>query len=380
MCGDFRAPAWRSDFANGLTTFLLFENSGRRVETMNRRKGRSFMSIRRKNTGWFTGAMLAGCISILLLASPATGGVDDRNAELVRAAANGDLSKVNSLLDSGADVNAKDDYSRTALLNAVNGGNREMVKLLLANKADINTIQGPRGNTPLIEAVVSKRVGIALMLLDKGADINAVNKSGSSPLDEAVELGDTNIAKLLLRRGADINSTNDHHTLPLIQAVRKNDTSMMKFLFENGVDVNKKTRTGRTALMSAVFAQLLEPVVMLLDKGAEVNAKTHAGWTALMEASGSFPEPEPKLTWVDRIGITLQYIVRVPGYILGHKPPCFWLPSREDRRDPQIVELLMQKGADVNARDEHGRTALQVARKAGHTGIVNLLKAHGAKE
>ena len=48
-------------------------------------------------------------------------------------------------------------------------------------------------------------------------------------------------------------------------------------------------------------------------------------------------------------------------------------------RPPAVVKLLIEKGADINARDNSGRTALMIASKNGHTQIVELLKAHGAK-
>ena len=61
------------------------------------------------------------------------------------------------------------------------------------------------------------------------------------------------------------------------------------------------------------------------------------------------------------------------GSTLGPKYP-------DEVSDPQIVKLLLQQGADVNARDQDGWTALKRAQRRGATEIVQLLMAHGAKE
>ena len=61
----------------------------------------------------------------------------------------------------------------------------------------------------------------------------------------------------------------------------------------------------------------------------------------------------------------------------GGKTP---LISASESSQPEVMKLLLDKGADTNAKDKHNRTALKLAAEGSHTQIVELLKAHGAKK
>lgn len=76
-----------------------------------------------------------------------------------------------------------------------------------------------------------------------------------------------------------------------------------------------------------------------------------------------------RLSWYQRLWIKLGLPVRI------ERIPCFGLWEKAE-----AIKLFLKWGADANAKDNHGRTALMLASDKGHTEIVKLLKAHGAQE
>jgi ankyrin repeat protein len=154
----------------------------------------------------------------------------------------------------------------------------------------------------------------------------------------------------------------------LIKAAGPGDLELVKTLLDKGADVNARDNRGKTALMSAVWGGDLKVVQLLLDWGADANAKTIGGRTALMEAASRDRQLEDN--WY--FGLWPLFRALLHGAAVGRYP--------DGREDPQIVRLLIRKGADVNAKDQDGWTALKRAQKRGSAEIVEMLKAHGAKE
>jgi uncharacterized protein len=113
-------------------------------------------------------------------------------------------------------------------------------------------------------------------------------------------------------------------------------------------------------------------VRLLLDRGVDVNAMTISGSTILMMAVTGFEATEKSHNrfWEKLANLLIR--------LFGGVPFGPHYPSRE--ADPQIVNLLLQKGADVNAKDRNGETALKKAQRRGSAQIVEMLKKHGAKE
>ncbi len=264
-------------------------------------------------------------------------GVSDMNAQLIKAAADGNQQAVQSALANGADVNVKTTDGWTALMKASQKGHVEIVKLLLDNGADVNVKEIRYGTTALYIASYNGHVEIVKLLLEKSTDINVKGAGiGATALYIASQKGRVEIVKLLLDKGADVNLKTTDGTTALIAASEIGHVEIVKLLLDKGADVNVKSTTdGWTALIMASQDGYLRIVELLLAKGADVNAKSTNGVTALYLASQN-----------------------------GHA---------------ETVKLLLDNSADVNTKDTtYGSTALIVAKYKNHKEVVQLLEKAGA--
>jgi ankyrin repeat protein len=131
----------------------------------------------------------------LLFPQSAVNPKQELNDQLYEAVRKGDAAAVTSLLDKGADVNAKFRYGATALFKAAERGNLEVVKVLLDHGADVKVKDTFYGATAMTWALDGKHVGIVRLLLEKGAgDAEDVLMTGTRENNEE-------LVKLALERG-----------------------------------------------------------------------------------------------------------------------------------------------------------------------------------
>ena len=106
-----------------------------------------------------------------------------------------DQAAVKSLLDAGADPNARDDAGRTPLHFAAQEGATDAAHLLLGRSAQVDLVDR-YGNTALWTSVVNRHPDVAALLLAAGAEPTRSNDSGKSPADAARRLADPRIIAL----------------------------------------------------------------------------------------------------------------------------------------------------------------------------------------
>ena len=120
---------------------------------------------------------------------------------LTCAARNGHTEVMELLINKGANVNTKDPFEETTLVQAARNGQAQAVDLLLNKGADVNA-KNAFGETPLILATRAYSLPLVGLLLEKGAEINAKNSSGETALTLAERYYEIPIMKHLLVRGA----------------------------------------------------------------------------------------------------------------------------------------------------------------------------------
>ncbi|MBR1485971.1 MAG: ankyrin repeat domain-containing protein [Synergistaceae bacterium] len=118
------------------------------------------------------------------------------NTELILAADAGNTKKVNELLKSGSDVNAKNIYGMTALMYAAEGNYTRIVKNLLKSGADINAVNN-EGSTSLIIAAIHASEEVIDVLVEAGADLKIKNNNGKTAADYARENADLKDSEVL---------------------------------------------------------------------------------------------------------------------------------------------------------------------------------------
>ena len=191
----------------------------------------------------------------------------DPNDLMIKAAANGDVQKVEECLDQGADVSYKDKKGKTAIGVAVRGNHVSVVRVLL--------IEGIKGSNP--DSFLGDAQGAAIMghvevvreFLDAGIDVNAKNKYGQTLLHVASAEGQTEVVQELVDRGALIDARDSGGSTAVFHASGFGSPKVVKMLMAAGADVTIPDKYGYCAMDFALGAKNMDVVDLLRRVGAE---------------------------------------------------------------------------------------------------------------
>ena len=219
-------------------------------------------------------------------------------------------------------------------------------------------------------AQMEAEVRCARTLIAAGADVGAFDKERSTPLHHAAMSPRPDLARVLIEAGAKVNVQNSGSLTPLHNAALFGSPETVEYLLEQGAEPEgKAVLVGVPPLVMAVTRGESRSVAALLNHRADVNALGSDGETALARAAvlGA--------TDVARILIEHGARVNVRFAKVNHLP----LHAAAAHGFLPLIQLLLENGADVEARDASGFTPLLDAAEQGRTQAIRLLFNAGAK-
>ena len=287
------------------------------------------------------------------------------------------------LVEYGANPSLANDNGETPLHIAAQSGLPSASLLLLEHGAPINALDNKQ-QTPLMRALLWKHKNIISLLLSRnGIDVNLQDMNGNCALGLALEMGEMEFAKMLVERGADVNTRASGLAL-LHTAVLRANKAVVPFLLQHGANVEQRTGDGLTPLQLAVEQGAGDVAVVLCEFHASANVYDAEGFPPLWHALCS--EQDKTVDALIRCGAVvnasdpthpgenlLHLAVRIHSEYavkkLGTSGADVNVPSHDRKETPlhlacqsnnlAIVSMLLQCGADVNAKDVEGKTPLQ---------------------
>lgn len=270
------------------------------------------------------------------------------------------------------------DTGKLSLAEAAKLGNRDAVRSLLSGRAK-EDVAGAEGTDALIWAASRNDVEMADLLLRAGADVKAANDYGATALYAAAGKANSAMVVKLLAAGADPNVGLDSGETPLMEAARQGNVATVSALLSAGADPNVQEKNGgQNALIWAISERHAAVTDELVRHKADVNARTKSEFTALMFAAQGD---------VDSARILLAAGANPNDVMEKWGQTALIIASTMGRTD--IVAMLLDKGANPNARDGNSFTALHAAVRDSDYGTdhasrgnaaatVRVLLAHGA--
>ncbi|KAL2843946.1 ankyrin repeat-containing domain protein [Aspergillus pseudoustus] len=286
------------------------------------------------------------------------------------------------LLDRGADPEMMDENGRAAAWWVAAGGSKEMVRMLLERRVGGLDRRDRYGETPLAAAAQSGRLSILRVLAAEGADVDSQCRAGQTPLAGAASNDQARAVRLLLRLGADPELRDEDGRSPLHLATQGGYAKGVRALLKHGrgrVDPNGLDGRGLPPLSLAVNNGSEEIARLLLRGGASPEIRDNGGRTHLSNAAG-FGYGGVFKTLLDARVVDIEARDDAGLTPLAHatrqRRRAVWEDQGCDHQE--ILEILLKKGARIDAQDNEGRTPLSHAGGQGHVQAVESLLEHGA--
>lgn len=272
-------------------------------------------------------------------------------------------------LKHGLDLNAKDRRGLSAVWFTVSGQRPEMLRKLIALGADLS-VKNSQGDNLLFRALMTGNPVLVRILLDNGFEPLQKNAFEMTTIEYAARSGSTEIMDLLASRGVDLKTSSGTNFPLLHHAVLSGRADTVHYLLDNGFSTDQKGEGGRTPLLLAVDFGNKAAARALIMRGADVNAADPDGIVPLQFAV--------KKGDTELVDLLLKHKAS-PGAVDARTGKTL-LHEAALRGYSATAEKLIAGGADKQAKDKNGYTALSYALKYGNKTAADLLRKAGVEE
>lgn len=281
------------------------------------------------------------------------------------AVGGGHVDVVEYLLQNGSSLCCpSNDDGRSSLEIAAQMNHPRMVAFLLSHDVDVNA-QGHDGWTALHFAACENNQEMAAMLLDRMGKIDAKTMTGLTPFHVAIEIGSREVAEYLLTRGANSAIKSRNNWTPLHTAANHGHSKLVPFLLQHGADPHARSLNLKAIpLHFAIWSKSYETTKALCEHGdvSQFSRETNWGLSALQIAA------ENKLA--DVVEMLLQHGAD-PTFGGSTKMTPLYLAASSG--DEDVVRILLHSEADLSDLRGSHWNPLHMAAYEGHNAILEML-------
>ncbi|KAL2009325.1 hypothetical protein VTN00DRAFT_7519 [Thermoascus crustaceus] len=281
-------------------------------------------------------------------------------------ASNKNQNGLNCINDKMVDILLSNLPNKTELLHEISETGRHIELLQRKGEIDID-VPDSNGFTPLGIASRNGRTDVVKILIDRGADVAAEGPDRQTALHLAVENGHRETINLLVEASANLSARNKHGQTPLHIAALAGYTDIESLALK-GADLEVRQKDGQTILHLAAIHNSEEVVRWLLDHGVDQSAKDKNQTTALHLAA-----QKGHKGIVEMLSRNVDNLLARNTF--GQDPLIL---AAQGNSEESIIRIMVEKGADLTARDVPGRGALEYAAMRGDDAVVRLLIEKGA--
>lgn len=308
----------------------------------------------------------------------------DRDQRLVMAVQKNQTDEVLKLIQEGADCRAPDEFDNSLIWYPISFGNSKMAELLLEHGANPNT-PGNCGTFPLYRSGQVGQMPAAIEVEYLTQPVSSVCKDAEDKetMENLLEIIDSNDYEAFLKvctgqtLQKPITRGSERKSFLEIALMRNMPTEIILHILQSGVNVNVRLSLGHTPLHWACMNENFDLCKALVEYGAKLDVKNKYGCTPIMYSASPFKSTD-----------ILYYLAEHGAKVNGRNKDNLFQPTPLHvavmKGDIELTMLLIEKGADVNATDKAGKTALESITDYSwklplkYQPIVDLLKTHGA--
>jgi len=311
---------------------------------------------------------------------------DEGTSPILNSCKNDDSKIFKYLIDKKVNVYTTDFDGNNSLMYACSYGDLNKVKYLVKKGINLNAVNN-KGETALMLSVKSCKLEIIKYLLKYKADLNIVNEKRQSALtigflriyenEKIVEYKNLSIIKLLIEHGSDPNLPIDERgNSILMYLIMKDDFNMIKFLLKvsKTVNLNQRNHLGYTAFAYALKCNNFEIIDYFINnKFVDLHSEDDYGNDMIMYST------------CGQSGLNIEHYKNMIKSLddetinhRNHNQETYLIMAAKVNRE-RFIDILLERGVQVNLQDAEGNTALHYAAVQGNTGTIKKLLKYQAK-